>query len=68
MADKGRIQINGILAKSSSTVKVGDQVKIQFGNKVLEVEVTQLQESTKKEAAQDMYRILQETRVENSTN
>ncbi|WP_308050856.1 S4 domain-containing protein, partial [Enterococcus faecalis] len=24
VADKGRIQINGVLAKSSSTVKIGD--------------------------------------------
>ena len=26
VADKGRIQINGVLAKSSSTVKIGDLV------------------------------------------
>ena len=35
VADKGRIQINGVLAKSSSTVKIGDLVKIQFGNRIL---------------------------------
>lgn len=62
VADKGRIQINGQLAKSSTDVKVGDHLKIVFGNKVLEVEVTQLQESTKKEDAKDMYKIIQETR------
>lgn len=67
VADKGRIQINGVLAKSSSTVKVGDQIKIRFGNKVLEVEVLELHESTKKEDAQKMYQILSETKVE-STN
>ena len=39
VADKGRIQINGKLAKSSSDVKVGDTMRIQFGNKVLEVNV-----------------------------
>ena len=33
VADKGRIQINGKLAKSSSTLKVGDVLQIQFGNK-----------------------------------
>ena len=31
VADKGRIQINGKLAKSSSDIKVGDTVRIQFG-------------------------------------
>ena len=35
VADKGRIQINGKLAKSSSDIKVGDTVRIQFVNKVL---------------------------------
>ena len=47
VADKGRIQINGKLAKSSSDVKVGDIMRIQFGNKVLEVKVNELHESTK---------------------
>ena len=42
VADKGRIQINGKLAKSSSDVKVGDILKVQFGNKTLEVGITSI--------------------------
>jgi ribosomal 50S subunit-recycling heat shock protein len=68
VADKGRIQVNGILAKSSSNVKIGDQIKIQFGNKILEVEVLELRDSTKKEDAEKMYQIISEKRVENSDN
>lgn len=68
VADKGRIQINGVLAKSSSNVKIGDQIKIQFGNKILEVEVLELRDSTKKEDAEKMYQIISEKRVENSDN
>ncbi|MEQ3453046.1 RNA-binding S4 domain-containing protein [Enterococcus cecorum] len=64
VADKGRIQINGKLAKSSSTLKVGDVLQIQFGNKTLEVKVLALQDSTKKEDASKMYEILSEKRVE----
>ena len=64
VADKGRIQINGKLAKSSSDVKVGDILKVQFGNKTLEVKITELQESTKKEDAQKMYEIISENRTE----
>ncbi|WP_248629683.1 RNA-binding S4 domain-containing protein [uncultured Enterococcus sp.] len=64
VADKGRIQINGKLAKSSSTLKVGDILQIQFGNKTLEVKVLVLQDSTKKEDASKMYEILSEKRVE----
>lgn len=68
VADKGRIQVNGKLAKSSTDVKVGDQLRIQFGNKVLEVTVEELHESTKKDDAAKMYRIISETRVENNGN
>lgn len=66
VADKGRIQINGKLAKSSSDVKVGDIMKIQFGNKTMEVKVVELHESTKKEDTQKMYELLTETRTKNS--
>lgn len=68
VADKGRIQINGKLAKSSSDVKIGDEVKIQFGNKTLEVKVIELHESTKKEDAEKMYEILSETRTNTAEN
>lgn len=63
VADKGRIQINGKLAKSSSDVKVGDTMRIQFGNKVLEVKVNELHEPTKKEDAAKMYEIVSEERI-----
>ncbi|RSL36455.1 RNA-binding S4 domain-containing protein [Enterococcus durans] len=66
VADKGRIQINGKIAKSSSDVKVGDIMKIQFGNKTMEVKVVELHESTKKEDTQKMYELLTETRTKNS--
>lgn len=65
VADKGRIQVNGKLAKSSSTVKIGDIVKIGFGNKTMEIKVLELRESTKKEDAAQMYEIVSETRNEN---
>jgi len=62
VADKGRIQINGKLAKSSNTVKTGDLVKIQFGNRTIEFKVNELQESTKKEDAEKMYEIVSDER------
>lgn len=62
IADKGRIQVNGQLAKSSTNVKVGDTLKILFGNKTLEVRVLELRDSTKKDEAKDLYEVLSETR------
>lgn len=68
VADKGRIQINGKLAKSSSDIKVGDEFRVQFGNKILVAKVDELHESTKKEDAAKMYTILSEERTNVSEN
>ncbi|MDR0615151.1 MAG: RNA-binding S4 domain-containing protein [Lactobacillales bacterium] len=64
VADKGRIQLNGVVAKSSTNVKVGDHILIRFGNKQVEVKVLALLESTKKEDASKMYEIIREARIE----
>ncbi|HEM3436982.1 TPA: RNA-binding S4 domain-containing protein [Streptococcus suis] len=64
VADKGRIKVNGILAKSSTDLKVNDQVEIQFGNKLLTVKVLEMKDSTKKEDALKMYEIIGEKRIE----
>ncbi|GFH40501.1 hypothetical protein Hs20B_08990 [Lactococcus insecticola] len=63
VADKGRIKLNGILAKSSSDVKFNDVLTITFGNKILEIRVLETKDSTKKEDAEKMYEIISETRV-----
>lgn len=64
VADKGRIKINGILAKSSTDLKMNDQIEIQFGNKLLTVKVLEMKDSTKKEDALKMYEIISEKRIE----
>lgn len=64
VADKGRIKINGVLAKSSTDLKVNDQIEVRFGNKVLTVKVLEMLDSTKKEDASKMYEIISETRIE----
>ena len=64
VADKGRIKVNGILAKSSTDLKVGDEIEIRFGNKLFTVRVLQMKDSTKKEDAAKMYEIVSETRIE----
>lgn len=64
VADKGRIQVNGQVAKSSTSLKVNDIVTIKFGNKILEIKILELKDSTRKEDATKMYEIISETRVE----
>lgn len=60
VTDKGRVQINNRVAKSSSEVKVGDIITIGFGQKQLTIKVTQIKETTKKEEANEMYEIIEE--------
>ena len=56
--DAGRVLINERPAKASAQVKAGDVLEIQFGSRYVKVEVLNVQETVKKEAAQEMYRYL----------
>ncbi len=56
--DAGRVLVNGTVAKASVKVKVGDIIEIQFGTKTVKVEVLDIQDTTKKEEAKDLFRYL----------
>ena len=64
VADQGRIDINGVTAKSSSTVKTGDELTIRYGNRILTVKIAQILDTTKKDEATKMYDIVSEERIE----
>lgn len=64
IADKGRVKVNGVLAKSSTNLKIDDNIEIRFGNKLVTVRVLEMKDSTKKEDAAKMYDIIKETRIE----
>ena len=52
------LTINDRPAKASAQVKEGDVLEIQFGSKAVRVEVLNVQETVKKEEAQELYRYL----------
>ena len=56
--DAGRVLVNDRPAKASAQVKAGDVLEIQFGSKSVRVEVQNVQETVKKEEAQELYRYL----------
>jgi ribosomal 50S subunit-recycling heat shock protein len=56
--DAGRVQINGRPAKAGTEVKVGDHLTIQFGNKDVNVEVLDVQETVHKENAGELYKYI----------
>lgn len=63
VADQGRISINGLAAKASSNVKIGDELTIKFGQKVVKIMIDDLKETTKKEDAANLYTVLSEEKV-----
>ncbi len=56
--DAGRVMINGKVAKASAEVKVGDRIDIQFGNREVAIEVLDIQETTKKDEAKELFRYM----------
>ena len=56
--DAGRVMVNGKAAKASVQVKPGDVIEIQFGTRTVKAEVLQLQDTTKKEEAKELFRYL----------
>lgn len=56
--DGGRILINDKVAKASTKVKIGDIIEIQFGMKSVRVEVLDIQDTTKKEEAKELFKYL----------
>lgn len=56
--DAGRVMINGKTAKAGTDVKVGDVIGIGFGTRNVKVEVLDVQETTRKEDAKELFRYL----------
>ena len=56
--DAVRVLVNGKTAKASVKVKPGDVIEIQFGTRTVKVEVLDLQETTKKEEAKELFRYI----------
>ncbi|MDD2968582.1 MAG: RNA-binding S4 domain-containing protein [Lachnospiraceae bacterium] len=56
--DAGRVLVNEKEAKASTSVKTGDTITIQFGNKEVKVEVLDVVETSKKDEAKELFRYL----------
>ena len=56
--DAGRVMINGKTAKAGTDVKVGDVIEIGFGTRNVKVEVLDVQETTRKEDAKELFHYL----------
>ena len=57
--DASHVSVNGRPAKASYDVKVGDEIAISFGARVVRVRVRALLESTKKADAVEMFEVIE---------
>lgn len=58
--ESSRVTVNGKLVKPSYNVKLGDELAISFGTKLITVRVLDIRETTKKSEAVGMYEIVSE--------
>ncbi len=58
-AESGRIKVNEKIAKPGTEVKPGDIIEIEFGNRIVKFEVLELIESSRKDSAEDMFRVIE---------
>ena len=56
--DNGRVSVNGRVVKASYDVKTGDKLEISLGSRTLAVEVLDVSDNVRKDAAAGMYREL----------
>ena len=54
----GRVLVNGKPVKASADVSVGDVIEILFGTKSVKVEILDIQDTTKKDEAKDLFKYL----------
>ncbi|CAM3469390.1 Ribosomal 50S subunit-recycling heat shock protein, contains S4 domain [Paenibacillus catalpae] len=60
VSEQGRVWINGREAKASSTVKPGDELAIQYGQKTVTVRIERIAETTRKDEAGELYTLIKE--------
>ena len=64
LALQGRIQINGRVAKPSTEVEIGDVLRLEFGYRILEIKILDIQKQVSKQNASLLFEILKEERTD----
>ena len=64
LALQSRIWINDRIAKPSSEVHIGDQIRIRFGYRLLEIQVLDIQKQVSKQNAQTLFEVVKEEKLD----
>jgi ribosomal 50S subunit-recycling heat shock protein len=63
VCDQGRVLVNERPAKAGTEIKVGDILTIDFGQRMLRVQVERLQDTARKDEAGLLYKIVDDMRT-----
>ena len=61
VCDRGQVEVNGRPAKAGYEVREGDLLRINFGHRLIKLQVLQTRESVPAAEAPGLYRILEDT-------
>lgn len=64
LALQSRIWINDRIAKPSSEVHIGDQIRIRFGYRLLEIQVLDIKKQVSKQNAQTLFEVIKEEKID----
>jgi len=64
LAENDRLFLNDRLAKASSEVKIGDVIKIIFGQRIIVIRVLGISENANKQDACSLYEVIEERKVD----
>lgn len=64
LAENQRVYVNGRIAKPSTIVKVGDEIRVVFGHREILVRVLMLAKQVNKNDAALMFEVLEEKQIE----
>ncbi|MGN1277238.1 MAG: RNA-binding S4 domain-containing protein [Floccifex sp.] len=66
LALQQRIKVNGRIAKPSTEIEIGNVIEIEFGLRILEIRVLDIQKQVSKQNAQLLFEIIREEKIDES--
>jgi len=64
LAENDRLFVNDRLAKASTEVKIGDAIKIIFGQRIIVIRVLGISEIVNKQEACSLYEVIEERKID----
>jgi len=60
VCDRGQVEVNGRPAKAGTEIKPGDVLAINFGHRLLRLEILSVQENVPAKLAAELYRVVED--------